>query len=201
MIFIALRRPTFRLAIWMMLVPAVISGMFSLLGPLRLSQFGAGATVIGVVYAIAAAAETFISPQVGKLSDRHGRVRSLRVSLCLIAALLLIFTLPDTVVLVAAMIVCSMVAIGSFWAPSMALVSDVAHSSGVEHALAAAFTNLGWAGGQLLGSVLGGAAAETAGDAVPMVAAAGLCVLTLLMLSSPRITDGLESAQQLSSGS
>jgi MFS family permease len=200
MLLLALRRPAFRLAMWMMFVPAVVSGLLNLLAPLRLSQFGAGATLIGIVYVIAAGAEAFVSPRIGKLSDRHGRVRTLRISMGLIVIVLMIFTLPRSVAAVSVMVVVSMVTLGTFWAPSMALVSDVAQSYGIEQAIAGAVTDLGWAGGQLLGAVLGGAAAKAAGDAVPMSCAAGICVVTLLLLIWPRVSGTLEQAQRSASG-
>lgn len=43
--------------------------------------------------------------------------------------------------------------------------------------------NLAWAGGQIAGSVFGGAVAKVAGDAVPLSVAAALCAATLLVLS------------------
>jgi MFS family permease len=199
MLIAALRHRTFGVAMAMMMVPALVAGMLSLLAPLRLSQFGAGATVIGVVYVIAAAAEALVSPRVGKLSDRYGRVRTLRISLMLIVVALLVFTLPHTVALVGLMVIVVMVTLGSFWAPSMALISDVAAASGIEQAISAALTNLGWAGGQLVGSVLAGAVANSAGDGISMVGGAVVCVLTLLLLSSKRISGDLERAQQTAS--
>jgi MFS family permease len=113
---------------------------------------------------------------------------------------LMIFTLPRSVAAVSVMVVVSMVTLGTFWAPSMALVSDVAQSYGIEQAIAGAVTDLGWAGGQLLGAVLGGAAAKAAGDAVPMSCAAGICVITLLLLIWPRVSGTLEQAQRSASG-
>jgi hypothetical protein len=65
----------------------------------------------------------------------------------------------------------------------MALLSDGAEAHGLDQALAAALINLAWAGGQIVGSGAGGAAAKTAGDAVPLIAAAGLCAVTLLVLT------------------
>jgi MFS family permease len=199
MLVAALRHRTFGVAMAMMMVPALVAGMLSLLAPLRLSQFGAGATVIGIVYVIAAAAEALVSPRVGKLSDRYGRVRTLRVSLMLIVVGLLIFTLPHTVALLGLMVIVVMVTLGSFWAPSMALISDVAAASGIEQAISAALTNLGWAGGQLVGSVLAGAVANSAGDGICMIGGALVCVFTLLLLASKRVSGSLERAQQAAS--
>jgi hypothetical protein len=68
----------------------------------------------------------------------------------------------------------------------MAMLSDAAEASGVDQALAAALMNLGWAGGQVVGSVGGGGAAKAVGDVLPTATAAGLCVVTLLALAVRR---------------
>ena len=59
------------------------------------------------------------------------------------------------------------------------MLSDVAEAAGLDQALAGGLTNLAWAGGQILGAGVGGAAAKVAGDGLPTVVAAGLCVATL----------------------
>ena len=64
--------------------------------------------------------------------------------------------------------------LGVFWAPVMALVSDVAEANGVDQAHAAALMNLGWAAGQIVGSAGAGAAGKAFGDGVPTLAGAGL---------------------------
>jgi MFS family permease len=64
----------------------------------------------------------------------------------------------------------------------MAMLSDVADSVGFDQGMAAGFINLAWAGGQLLGAALGGAFADSLGDAVAYGALVGLCAVTLAAL-------------------
>ena len=64
------------------------------------------------------------------------------------------------------------------WAPAMAMLSDVADSVGFDQGMAAGFINLAWAGGQLLGAGLGGAFADSLGDAFAYGALVGLCTAT-----------------------
>jgi DHA1 family multidrug resistance protein-like MFS transporter len=127
-----------------------------------------------------------MSPVVGRLSDRRGRMLPLRIGLGAAAVALLLFTLPRTGFLLAAVIVVETVALGAFWAPAMALLSDAADLKGMSQAYALGLTNFAWAGGQIAGAAGGGALAKAAGDAVPFAVSAALCVATLaLMLCSP----------------
>jgi MFS family permease len=169
---------------WLVALPAVASGMLNVLGPLRLHRLGAAAAAIGATYLVAAAIEAIVSPLIGRLSDKRGRVAPLRVGLAVTVGLLACFTLPASAWLLAALVVAIAAALGAFWAPAMALLSDAAELTGLNQGLAAALMNLAWAGGQIVGSGGGGAIAKAAGDAVPMIAAATLCAVTLVTLHS-----------------
>ena len=49
------------------------------------------------------------------------------------------------------------VALASFWAPGMAMLSDAAEDAGLDLALAFAISNLAWALGHVFGAGVGGA--------------------------------------------
>jgi MFS family permease len=181
----SLRSRTVITGMWLVALPAIASGMINVLGPLRLHRFGASAAAIGATFLVAAAIEAVLSPLIGRISDRHGRIVPLRFGLACATALLLSFTLPAMAGLLAALIVVIAAALGLFWAPAMALLADAAEHRGLDQGLAAALMNLAWAGGQIAGSGAGGAVAKATSDAVPMAIAAGLCALTLLALSRP----------------
>jgi MFS family permease len=181
-----LRRPLIVLSMWLVALPAIASGAMNVLGPLRLGDLGAGATGIGATFLIAAAAEAAISPTVGHVSDRRGRILPLRIGLAATAVALLFFTVPQTAVLLAVVIVLETVGLGTFWAPAMAMLSDAADSYGVSQGYAMALINLAWAAGQVVGAGGGGALAKAAGDGVPFAISAALCAATLgLMLLRP----------------
>jgi MFS family permease len=181
-----LRRPVIALSMWLVALPAIASGTMNVLGPLRLSELGAGAAGIGATFLIAAAVEAAMSPAVGQVSDRRGRILPLRVGLAVSAVALLLFTVPQTAVLLAIVIVFETVGLGTFWAPAMAMLSDAADSYGVSQGYAMALINLAWAAGQVTGAGGGGALAKATGDAVPFAIAAALCAATLgLMLVRP----------------
>jgi MFS family permease len=167
---------------WLVALPAIASGVLSVLGPLRLHHFGASTAGIGAAFTAAAALEAFISPVIGTLSDRRGRVLPLRFGLAGAAVLVACFTLPASAVLLAALVVATAGALGVFWAPAMAMLSDTAGVLGLDQGLAAALMNLAWAAGQILGSGAGGGIAKAAGDGLPMVLTAALCTLSLVVL-------------------
>jgi MFS family permease len=181
-----LRQPAIVLGMWLVALPAIASGAMNVLGPLRLGALGAGAAGIGATFLIAAAVEAVMSPAIGHLSDRRGPMFPLRIGLAAAAIALLFFTLPDTALLLAVVIVLETVALGTFWAPAMALLSEAADSHGMSQSYALALINFAWAAGQIAGAGGGGSLAKAAGDAAPFVIAALLCTTTLgLILVRP----------------
>jgi MFS family permease len=173
-------------AMWLVALPAIVSGMLNVLAPLRLHGFGATVAAIGATFLAATAIEAVISPVIGAWSDRRGRLVPVRFGLAAATVTLLCFVLPRSPLPLAVVVVAIAATTGAFWAPAMAMLSDAAESRGLDQGLAAALTNLAWAGGQIVGSGGGGAVAKATGDALPMVGVAGLCAATLLMLTLHR---------------
>jgi MFS family permease len=176
--------------IWLVALPAVAAGLLNVLGPLRLHRFGAVAAAIGATFLAGAAIEALLSPVLGRLSDRRGRLLPLRFGLAGATVLLACFPLPHSAALLAIVIVAIATTLGAFWAPAMAMLSDAADASGLDQALAAALMNLAWAGGQILGAGAGGAAAKALGDAVPVLVTSGLCATTLVLSVAGRARAG-----------
>jgi MFS family permease len=172
---------------WLVALPALASGVLTVLAPLRLHELGASAAAIGATFLVAAALEATVSPAVGSLSDRRGRLLPLRLGLTVTTGLLLCFTLPDTVVLFAVLVVAIDATLGVFWAPAMAMLSDAAEHHRLDHVLAAALMNLAWAGGQMVGSGAGGAIASASGDLAPLALTAALCLGTLAVTRRARL--------------
>ncbi len=178
-----LRRREVVVGIWLVALPALTSGTITVLAPLRLHELGAGTLAIGATFLVGAALEAVVTPAVGKLSDRHGRMIPLRFGLLVVTGVLLLFTVPASSVLLALVLVVFYAALGVFWAPAMAMLSDAAERSGLDQALAAAIMNLAWALGVIVGSAGGGAAAKLTGDGVPVLVASALCAASLVVLS------------------
>jgi MFS family permease len=179
----ALRGRGVSLAMWLVALPAIAAGALDVLAPLRLHRFGAGSAAVGATFLLAALVEGMVSPAAGRLSDRRGRMLPMRLGLLAAGASLLCFSLPGGALLLAAVVVAIGGALGGFWAPAMAMLSDAAERHGLDHGLAAALMNLAWASGQIVGSGAGGAIANFAGDALVMILVAGLCTCTLAAIT------------------
>lgn len=179
----ALRVAAVLIGMWLVTLPAIASGLINVLGPLRMHRLGAGAVAIGAAFLLAAAIEALLSPFIGRWSDRSGRMTPVRCGLIATAILLMLFTLPRRDAILGALIVATSAALGGFWAPAMAMLADAADRHGLDQGLASALMNLSWAGGQIIGAGVGGAIAKSAGDALPTVGAALLCVATFLLLA------------------
>ncbi len=184
---VALRHPGVMLGMWLTTVPAIVSGLLAVLGPLRLHTLGASAVAIGGTYVAATATEAAFSAPSGRLSDRVGRLVPLRIGLVCVTITLLVFTRPDSWEVLALVIVAMGTSLASFWAPAMALLSEAIDLTGVSQGYGMALTNLAWAAGQIVGAAGGGAVARAHGDGAAAVAAACVCVATLASLWLPAV--------------
>ncbi len=175
----ALRSRSVVAAAWLVSMPALLFGALSVLAPLRLSALGYGALAITATWVVVTALEAVLAPVLGHVSDRIGRRRPLLWSLAASTVALVALPWPRHALLLSALVVGSTLAFGSFWTPAMALLSDAGEEAGLDHGYSFALINLAWAPGQATGSALGGALAAATADAVPYLALAGVCALTL----------------------
>lgn len=183
----ALRRPPVIAAFWLFTLPAVFAGVIEVLAPLRLDDLGASGAAIGLVFLIVAAVEAVLSPWSGRLSDRHGRLAPIRVGLIGAVVMAALLPLPGTVVLMGLALLVAVAALGAFWAPAMALLSDASEAAGLDQALAFGLANLAWASGHMAGSAGGAALADATADALPYALLGVACALTLAALArAPR---------------
>src|SRR5205823_12576541 len=65
---------------WLVALPAILFGVLSVLGPLRLHALGFGALGISAVFLLSAGVESVLSPVVGRLADRHGSAAAVRIA-------------------------------------------------------------------------------------------------------------------------
>jgi predicted MFS family arabinose efflux permease len=182
----ALGRPAVLLGFWIFTIPALFSGVIEVLVPLRLNDLEVSGATIGLVFLLAAAVEAVVSPIAGRYSDRAGRMAPIRVGLTGAGVMAIVLPLPRTAVLVGLCVMLTFVALASFWAPGMAMLSDAAENAGLDQALAFAISNLAWALGHVFGAGVGGAVADATTDTVPYSALAVLCAGTLAGLSLRR---------------
>jgi len=157
---------------------ALGSGLWALLEstlPLDMDhRLGLSASQIGLCFAGSALAHTFTSPLMGRLSDRIGRVKVLRMGLVLALVLL-----PLPVLLPRPwMVVLAMMGLGStasfIMSPCSPAVADQVESQGSQ-SFASAFSilNLAYSIGLMIGPLVGGALVQGVG--LPLTF--GLCGL------------------------
>jgi len=178
-LLLALRDRRFLGGLWLNALPALLFGVLVVLAPLTLDDAGFGALAIGLVFFGAGLAETVANPLLGRFSDRRGRLLPIRLALAASVLVAAGFAFASRPAFVVALIVLAAISFGGFYTPGMALVSDRAESVGLAQALGFGIMNTAWALGNMTGPVAGGKLADLAGDALPYLLAAGLCLLTL----------------------
>ena len=177
---LALRDPRFLGGLWLNTLPALLFGLLVVLVPLRLDAGGYGAIAIGLVFFASGLLETIVNPLLGRFSDRRGRLLPVRLALGASLVVAVGFAIARDPVPVMLLTGLAAVAFGGFYTPGMALVSDRAEVVGLSQGLGFGIMNSAWALGNMTGPAAGGAIAERAGDAVPYLVAALLCLVTLL---------------------
>ncbi len=181
-----LRDPRIATGMWVVVLVGLMFGTLDVLAPLRLDELGASATGIGATFVAAGALEATMSPYFGRLSDRHGRVLPCMIGLGASGIAMALLPWPEATAALVAIVVVTGPSIGILWTPSMAMISDGADDIGLDQGYAVALINLAWSSGQTFGSAGGARLGETYGDALPYLALAAGCALTLAAVSRPR---------------
>ena len=182
----ALRRPSFLGGLWLMLLPALLFGVVTVLVPLELGRVGWGAAAIAAVFLTGAAAEVVLHPLIGRYSDRVGRFLPVRLALVASIAVSLGLAWAESPLLLASLAILSLLAYGGFYAPASAMISDTAESFGLAQGLSFGLANGAWASGNVVGPAVGGQLADLFGDAFPFVLSAVVCAATLVAVSAMR---------------
>jgi predicted MFS family arabinose efflux permease len=182
----ALRDGRVAAGMWLIAVPGLLFGTIGVLAPLRMDDLGAGAAAIGAAWLAASALESGVSPVVGRVSDRRGRLFPCLLGLSAGAVLMLLFPLPDRTWQVVVLVILAAPTVGMLWAPSMALLSDGAEALGIAQGFAFALSNLGWSIGQTAGSAASAGLADATSDAVPYLILSALCASTVAALLRAR---------------
>ena len=168
--------------IWLIAVPGLLFGTIGVLAPLRLDDLGVGAAVIGAAFLGAAALESGVSPVIGRVSDRRGRLFPCLIALAAGAGLMLLFPLPEKPWQLVILVLLAAPTVGMLWAPSMAMLSDGAEAQGIAQGFAFALSNLGWSIGYTTGSAISAGLADATSDAVPYLLLSAVCGATFVFL-------------------
>jgi MFS family permease len=184
----ALRNRMFVEGLLLMMLPSLLFGILSVLGPLHLSAEGWGAAAIGGVWLVSASLEALQAPLVGRLVDRRGNLFPVRISLAAGAVGAILLALGGRPVFYAPLIVLTAMAWGVLFTPAFALLADGADAVGLAQGMAFGLMNAAWATGAVIGPAAGGAIAGAAGDTIPFLLAAVLCGAALVAVR-PRSRD------------
>jgi DHA1 family tetracycline resistance protein-like MFS transporter len=164
--------------LWLIMLPALLFGVLIVLVPLQLNGQGWGTIAIGALFVVTTAVETVLNPLLGRLTDRQGLMRPVRAALLGSIVVSVALAWARQPALIALLVVASGIAYGSFYTPGMALISHGAEAAGLAQGLAFGLMNACWGVGALIGPAAGGALAGAAGDTIPYLILAGLCLAT-----------------------
>jgi predicted MFS family arabinose efflux permease len=165
--------------LWLSMLPAIAFGLLAVLTPLALDDAGWGTSAIAAVFFTAGLLEVVLNPFLGRFSDRSGRLLPIRIGLLASTAVALAFAATADAALVAMLVCVGTAAFGSLYTPGTSLTSHRAELAGLAQGVAFGVMNTAWALGEVVGPSAGGALADSSGDAVPYLAIACLCGLTL----------------------
>ncbi len=182
----ALRDPRVIAGMWLTMLAGIAFGVIDVLAPLRMSRLGVTAVIIGATFLASAAIEASLSPVAGRLSDRHGELVPVRVSLAVAVAVSLLAPVVHSAPWLIALLIVGMPWYGTLFAPATALISAGAQRLDLNQGLAFGLSNLAWALGQAVAAAASGAIAEATSDIVPYALLAGACLATLITLRPGR---------------
>jgi MFS family permease len=178
----SLREPPMLAGVWFVVLPALLFGTLGVLAPLRLSALGWGAVAIGATFLCGAGLEAANNAWLGRLVDRHGTTPPILVGLAVSVVVAALLPWPGQALLLAVLVCVGGVAFGAFYTPGMTRLTHLAEERGLDHGYTFALVSLAWAPGQALGAAGSAALAQATADAVPYLALAGVCALTLARL-------------------
>lgn len=182
----AFAQRTVRFGLWLVVCTALLFGTLNVLLPLRLDRAGASGAVIALVWLVASALETVVTPATGRIADRRGWTGIARFGLIAGALVLLSASATRAEGALIAVGVLSGPLIGALWTPGLVLLGTGSDEARVDHTYAFALMNLAWAAAQTVASAGGGALAHATSDAVPLATAAAVALASALVVTRSR---------------
>jgi MFS family permease len=165
--------------LWLTALAGMAFGVLNVLAPLRLSSLGARGPLIAATFLAASAVEAVLSPLAGRLADRHGTARPIRLSLVAATALCVLAPTLGPIGVLTPTLIVGMPAFGSLFAPATSLLSGGIERLGLDQGLGFGMGNLAWATGQAVASAGSGLLAQATSDLVPYCILAAACLATL----------------------
>ncbi|MEA2401952.1 MAG: hypothetical protein QOK00_2355 [Thermoleophilaceae bacterium] len=173
-------------ACWLVFAGASVSGLVLTIGPLRLSDLGAGTGMVGAIFLAAAAGQAVVTPWVGRLVDRHGAGALLLPGLVGVGLAVLLVVPPGSTAALAAVVIGLTAAGGLFVVPGALLLRQAAGAAGLSEGQSMGVFNIAWAMGQTAGAAGGGAIAQLTSDFVPCLLLSVTFVATFAVFRTGR---------------
>src|SRR5260221_7548303 len=170
----ALRNYRFVAGLSLMALPALLFGILSVLGPLRLAADGWGAAALGAIWLTGAALETLGSPLAGRLVDARGRLLPVRISLVFGTVVSLALATGPRPLLYAPLIVLAATSYGLLFTPAFALIANGAEGSGLPQGMGFGLMSAAWACGAFGRPAAGGGSRGAAGGRDSFLAPPGV---------------------------
>jgi MFS family permease len=173
--------------VWLVVLPALLFGVLIVLVSLKLHGHGWGGVAIGALFLGVTALEVALNPMLGRFTDRAGRMRPVRAALIASIGVSVGLALTTDPAGLVVLTFAAGLAYGAFYTPALAIVSDSAERLRLAQGLAFGIMNAGWAVGAVTGPAAGGKLADLAGDSLPYLLLAGICLATLLAVRARRV--------------
>jgi MFS transporter, DHA1 family, solute carrier family 18 (vesicular amine transporter), member 1/2 len=185
---IASRGRLLAVAVLVMALVAVVSGLVETLVPLRMGAAGYSAAAISLVLGLAGVGGAATQLGVGRSYDRFGGVRIAALSIAAMAAMLALLAVPNSAVAIAVVYVIFTPAIAGQYAVAFPLAAAGADEVGLPHGMVLGAMNVCWGFGFFVGPAAGAAIAQASSDRVAyalaaLISVAALPVLRILALS------------------
>jgi DHA1 family solute carrier family 18 vesicular amine transporter 1/2 len=179
---IASRGRLLAVAVLVMSLVAVVSGLVETLVPLRMGAAGYSASAISLVLGLAGVGAAATQLSVGRAYDRFGGVRIAGLSIAAMAAMLALLAVPDSAIAIAVVYVIFTPGISGQYAVAFPLAAAGADEVGLPHGMVLGAMNVCWGFGFFVGPAAGAAIAQASSDRVAYALAALLAVAALPVL-------------------
>jgi len=175
----ALRSRLIAIAVLVMTLVAVVSGLLETLVPLRLGVAGYSASAISLVLGLAGIGAAATQLAVGRAYDRLGGLRIAYASITAMAVMMVVIAIPSSAFALAMIFVIGTPAISGQYAVAFPLATTGADGVGLPHGIVLGAINVCWGLGFFVGPALGAAIAQASSDRVSYLLAAGVSAAAL----------------------
>ncbi|HEY0387964.1 MAG TPA: MFS transporter [Gaiellales bacterium] len=176
---VALRSRLLAVAVLVMSLVAVMSGLVETLVPLRMGTAGYSASAISLLLGLAGVTAAGTQLLIGRAYDRAGGVRIAMVAIAGMAGMLALLAVPTSALAIAVLYVVFTPAISGQYAVSFPLAAAGADEVGLPHGMVLGAMNVCWGFGFFVGPAAGAALAEASSDRVTYVLAALIALAAL----------------------